>query len=132
MGFLSKEFLARSNFTEVSFASTPLRVSYQNSIDSVTLPLAMVAAVFAYMSPGGSVRKLLLFSAAIPIAITANIVRLLVTCLGALLISPGFAEGFLHDFSGVVVFLVGLTMFFITGSLLKWLGKKLATGLSSA
>ena len=96
------------------------------------LTLSALAAVFAYMTPGGAVRKLLLFSAAIPIAITANIVRLLVTCIGALLISPGFAEGFLHDFSGVVVFLVGLTMFFMTGSLLKWIGKKLATGSSLA
>ncbi len=96
------------------------------------ITLSALAAVFAYMTPGGAVRKLFLFSAAIPIAITANIVRLLVTCLGALLISSGFAEGFLHDFSGVLVFLVGLTMFFITGSLLEWIGKKLATGSSLA
>ncbi len=96
------------------------------------ITLSALAAVFAYMTPGGPVRKLLLFSAAIPIAIVANIVRLLVTCLGALLISSSFAEGFLHEFSGVLVFLVGLTLFFMIGSLLEWIGKKLATGSSLA
>ena len=96
------------------------------------ITLSALAAVFAYMTPGGPVRKLLLFSAAIPIAIFANIVRLLVTCLGALLISSGFAEGFLHEFSGVLVFMVGLTLFFMIGSLLEWIGKKLATGSSLA
>ena len=96
------------------------------------ITLSALAAVFAYMTPGGRARKLLLFSTAIPIAIFANIVRLLVTCFGALLISSNFAEGFLHEFSGVLVFLVGLTLFFMIGSLLEWIGKKLATGSSLA
>ncbi len=96
------------------------------------LTLSALAAVFAYISPGGAVRQLLLFSAAIPIAIIANIFRLLVTCFGALLISSSFAEGFLHEFSGVLVFLVGLTLFFMIGSLLEWIGKKLASGSSLA
>ncbi len=96
------------------------------------ITLSALAAAFAYMTPGGPVRKLLLFSAAIPIAIFANIVRLLVTCFGALLISSSFAEGFLHEFSCVLVFLVGLALFFMIGSLLEWIGKKLATGSSLA
>jgi hypothetical protein len=62
----------------------------------------------------------------------ANIVRLLVTILGALLISAGFADGFLHDFSGLLVFSVGLSTFLIIERLLRWIGKRKNIGLSSA
>jgi exosortase/archaeosortase family protein len=73
-------------------------------------------------------RKLLLFSFAIPIAIIANVVRLLVTCFGALLISASFADGFMHDFSGILVFMTGLILFFISGSILNWVCGKKNTG----
>ncbi len=81
--------------------------------------LSALAALFAYISPGGAFRKLFLFALAVPIAIAANIIRLLVTSLGALFISHEFAEGFLHDFSGVLVFMVGLTSFLLVHWLLE-------------
>ena len=79
--------------------------------------LSALAAVFAYLSSGTVLRKFFMFSLSVPIAIGANIVRLLVVSLGALLISPAFAEGFLHEFSGVLVFMVGLTCFIMLNAL---------------
>lgn len=95
------------------------------------ITLSALSAVFAYMSPGGPVSRLILFGTAVPIAIAANVVRLLVTTFGALLVSSSFADGFLHEFSGMLVFMVGLTLLFISGVVIKWIGKKSSTGSSS-
>jgi len=82
------------------------------------ITLSALAAMFSHLSSGGIIKKTILFATAIPIAITANIVRLLVTVMGALIIGPTFAEGFLHDFSGLLVFLTGLFLFFCSEKLL--------------
>lgn len=92
------------------------------------ITLSALSAVFAYMSPGGPVQRSTLFVMAVPIAIVANIFRLLVTTFGALLISSSFAEGFLHEFSGLLVFMVGLTLLFISGAVIKWIGTRKNTG----
>lgn len=92
------------------------------------ITLSALSAVFAYMSPGGPVQKSTLFVMAVPIAIVANIFRLLVTTFGALLISSSFAEGFLHEFSGMLVFMVGLTLLFTSGAVIKWIGTRKNTG----
>ena len=60
---------------------------------------------------------------AIPIAIFANIVRLMITVFGAQIIGKEFAEGFLHELSGLVVFLTGLFLFFLTEKLFTRLTK---------
>jgi len=53
-------------------------------------------------------KKLILFFAAAPIAIIANIIRLTGTALLASFYGSAVAQGFLHDFSGIVVFVLGL------------------------
>lgn len=53
-------------------------------------------------------KKWILFFSAAPIAIFANITRLTATALLASKYGSEVAQGFLHEFSGVVVFLLGL------------------------
>jgi len=53
-------------------------------------------------------RRWLLVAVAVPAAVLANMARLMITALGAYLLSPAFADGFLHTFSGLVVFVTGL------------------------
>ena len=77
-------------------------------------------------------KKSALFATAIPIAITANIVRLLVTVMGALILGPEFADGFLHEVSGILVFLTGLFLFFLTEKIFTRISKIRIPGLTAA
>ena len=70
-----------------------------------------LAGVAAYISPKlSTTRKWIVFFAAAPIAILANTVRLTGTTVLASLYGEKTAQGFLHDFSGIVVFMVGLLL----------------------
>lgn len=82
--------------------------------------LMALAALYAYLYLDRMVRPLILFFASIPIAIITNIVRVFVTAIGAYAISPAMAENFLHEISGMLVFVTALICTVILGALLKW------------
>lgn len=81
----------------------------------VTLGVIMAAA--ASYSAG---RKILLVACSVPVAVAANTFRLVVTALGAQLAGPDFADGILHQISGLMVFGSGLAMLLIINWMLKW------------
>lgn len=81
--------------------------------------LFALSAVFAILSTHKTWQKWVLFLAAAPIAIFANIVRLSATALLASKYGSGVAHGFLHDFSGLVVFAVGIILLVTVSNLLK-------------
>ncbi len=64
-------------------------------------------------------RNLVLFLSAAPIAIIANITRLTATAVLASQFGSEVADGFLHDFSGLVLFLIGLLLLLVVNSMLK-------------
>jgi exosortase len=72
--------------------------------------LIALTGVFSYLAPLSNFKKWILFFSAIPIAIAINIVRLVITALAAVYISPEAAHGFLHDMSGLLVFIVALLL----------------------
>lgn len=86
--------------------------------------LMALSAVYAYLTQKNKVKKFILFISAIPIALVANIFRILMTAIGAYLISPKVAEDFLHELSGLVVFAVSFICLFIFGAILKGIGTK--------
>lgn len=79
--------------------------------------LGVVFAFFSDMSKG---RKLILVLLSIPAAIAANTVRLVVTALGAHLVGPSFADGPLHEASGIIVFAAGFLMLLLCAGILRW------------
>jgi exosortase len=82
------------------------------------LTLALVLAFFLDVS---KTRKAILVACAVPAAIGANTVRLTVTAIGAYAVSPEFADGALHQISGLIVFLAGFVLLVIVAGLLKWI-----------
>ena len=69
-----------------------------------------LSGALAILSPLSAPKKVILFLAAAPIAIFANICRLTFTALLATKLGSDAAQGFLHEFSGIMVFLLGLSL----------------------
>ncbi len=88
------------------------------------ISLLALGAVYARLTQKGLPRQLILFISTIPIAIAANIFRVTFTAVGAYAVSRELAEDFLHELSGMMVFVVAFIMLFILGAILKMGSRK--------
>ncbi len=88
--------------------------------------LLALSSLYANWKFDGKTIAIVLFLATFPIAVVANIFRIITTALGAYAIDKSLAESFLHEISGTIVFLVALILIFILGALLKWAKNRLA------
>jgi exosortase D (VPLPA-CTERM-specific) len=79
------------------------------------LALAVAFAFFLRISPW---KRWILICAAVPIAIITNAVRVIVTGILAQYWGAKAAEGFFHEFAGMVVFAVAMVMLVSLGTLL--------------
>lgn len=59
----------------------------------------------------------------IPIAVMANVARLIATASIAAVAGPEMADGFLHEFSGLVVFLTGLAALALASKGIQWIAR---------
>lgn len=82
--------------------------------------LLALGALYAYQAMPGKVLPVILFLGTIPIAIATNIFRIFTTAVGAYAISKKLAEDFLHELSGLLVFITALILMLILGAFLKW------------
>jgi len=83
------------------------------------LSLATLAIIYGYLSETRLWARLVLAVAAIPVAVSANSLRIVMTGLLVQYWDPGKADGFFHTFSGWVVFVVSLAMLFLVHRLLR-------------
>ena len=89
-----------------------------SGLRSLTTMFALSAAL-AWFSDSTAWKKWVLFLAAAPIAIFANIVRLTGTAGLASVYGGKVAQGFLHEFSGLFTFVVGLMLLVFANKLLQ-------------
>jgi len=89
------------------FMNTQLEVAEACSGIRSIMSLTMLAVVFASMAHDGWKKKAILIASAIPIAIIANIVRIYGTGILAHFYGDKVARGFLHEFSGILIFAFG-------------------------
>lgn len=79
--------------------------------------MALTAAYAWYTQPTWP-RRFVLFACAIPLAVLGNVVRILTICLCAAWMSPDFAMGFYHDYSGYVIFIVAISLMVACGEVI--------------
>lgn len=90
-----------------------------SGIRSLFAMMALTAA-YAYFTQKTALRKWALFACSLPIAVVGNMVRIMSICLVASWFGQEIATGYYHDYSGYVIFLVGVLMMIQTG---KWIEK---------
>ena len=91
------------------------------------ISLIALATLWTALLPSSATRsqKLLMVAASMPIALAANMVRIVILSLVAVIYGPHAAEGFIHYGSGFVVFGVALAA-------LAWLSRAMTRGSSAA
>lgn len=102
-------------------ANTSLEVARACSGIRSMVSYLMLGTLFAFLSKGSAMHKAILIISAIPLALLANIARVTGTGILAYYLGPKIARGFRHEFSGFLVFGMGLAVFFVE---YRILGKK--------
>ena len=75
--------------------------------------LLSLGAVFAYFQDATNKKKWIIFLSVVPLAIFANVTRISLTGILSYNYGSKFAEGFFHQFSGIVLFVI--TVFGLIG-----------------
>ena len=88
--------------------------------------LGTLAIIYGYLLEPAMLVRVLLFIAAVPIAVLANGLRIMGTGLMGLYWNPDKAEGFFHLFSGWVIFVLSLITLFFVHRLLRLAARAIA------
>jgi exosortase len=94
-----------------------------SGIRSLMSLIALAVAYGYFAEPRRWVRYLLVLLM-IPSAIVSNAIRIMGAGVLAHQFGPGAAEGFLHTFSGWVIFLIALTLMFVCHWILRQVGNR--------
>jgi len=88
------------------------------------IPTLLMALLVGWMFLRANPLRLVLFVLAFPISVFANAFRIMMTGVLARMIGPAVAEGFFHDFSGWLVYVVALGVLYLCCRLLVRLDRR--------
>jgi exosortase len=83
------------------------------------IALIALGALMAYFTDTTRIKKVVLFCSAVPIAVGANVIRIVALTLAAEIYGSKFATGWFHDTMGIVVFVVAFAGLSMVGKLLE-------------
>ena len=89
--------------------------------------LTTLAVIYGYFIEDRTSRRVLLMLFAVPIAVIANALRVMGTGLAAQYWDPSKAEGFFHEFSGWIIFIVSLSLLLLVHRGMSLFGKEAKT-----
>jgi exosortase len=97
----------------IQLPAMPLEVAQACSGIRSLLSLFTVAVIYGYFLERATWRRVVLALSAVPIAVTANVARIVGTGLCVQYWDPDKALGFFHDFQGWLMFLVSLSCLYL-------------------
>jgi exosortase len=108
----------------IYLVSTTLEVADACSGIRSIMSLLALSAALAYFTQRGWLKRAVLIALAIPIALFANSIRVIGTGILASRYGSRAAEGFFHEFAGLVIFGVAMTMLILSALLISKTGSK--------
>lgn len=115
--FLGVPVLQNGNVIQLSNMSLEV-VEACSGIRSL-ISLGTLAIVYGYLLETDNTIRVILAVASVPIAVLANGLRIMGTGLTGLYWDPNKAQGFFHEFSGWVIFVLSLITLFILHAVLR-------------
>lgn len=103
----------------IRFPQTVLEVADACSGLRSLMSLLALAVAYAFVSQTSNIKRTLLVFAAVPIAIFTNMLRVIITGVLAQYYGAAAAEGFFHEFAGLVVFASAMLLLFLLGMLMQ-------------
>jgi len=103
-------------------ADTTLEVAEACSGIRSLISLLALGTVLAYLTQKKQWQKIILFLACFPVAIVVNAFRVSATAVLANYFGEGAAQGFYHDFSGYILFIVSMVLLYGIARLLTMAG----------
>lgn len=94
----------------IQLANTTLEVVDACSGLRSLVSLLALSAAFAMITEHSRLKKMILFLSAVPLAIILNVIRLTMTAVLSKYYGPKVAQGFFHDVSGMLVFVVAMVL----------------------
>ena len=107
----------------IMFPSTTLEVADACSGIRSLLSLLALAMAYAFFVNTTTARRWIIVASAVPIAIATNAMRVIVTGILAQWWGAKAAEGFFHEFAGLMVFALAMVLLVGMGVLVKWRGR---------